>query len=147
LSLVRARNGNGSDDLVDGLGEISEGRTLIEGSDLSVSVGAGILWEATEQLRVGLSYQSTPGFGERALEGELTNKFGNGEVTVTETELLFTLPDSFRAGVSFRPSSPLELRLSGDFTRWSKLERHCLLDRSVAERKCALNDDGSVDTD
>lgn len=146
VSLVRARNGNGTDDLVDGLGEISEGRTLIEGSDMSLSVGAGILWEATDSLRVGLSYQSTPGFGERALEGELTNKFGSGEVTVTETELLFTLPDTFRAGVTFRPISMLEVRLSGDYTRWSKFERHCLLDRSVPDRKCALNDDGSVDT-
>lgn len=147
LSLVRARNGNGTDDLVTPLGDISEGRSLIEGSDTSLSVGAGILWEPDDRVRVGLSYQSTPGFGESALEGQLTNKFGTGEVSAVDTEILLSLPDSFRAGISFRPTAALELRLSGDYTRWSVFERHCVVDRAVADRKCVVRADGSVDTD
>lgn len=147
LSLVRARNVNGTDDLLSPVGDISEGRSLIEGEGTGVSLGAGVQWEPTARVRVGLSYQSAPGFGESALEGTLTNKFGTSPVTEVDTEVRLSLPDSVRAGLVFQATDALELRLSGDYTRWSVFESHCVLDRSVADRKCLVRDDGSVDLD
>ena len=38
-----------------------------------------------------------------------------------------TLPDIVRLGLRYRPATDLELRLFGDFTRWSKFEQHCIL--------------------
>lgn len=145
LSVLRARNANGTDDLVSPIG-ISEGRTLIEGSDTGISVGAGVIWDASDALRVGLSYQSAPGFGsESRLEGTLTTQLGASAPGVTDTVLLSRLPDILRFGVTYRLSPRVELRASGDYQRWSVFEHHCLLSLDDPYARCAIAEDGSVD--
>jgi long-chain fatty acid transport protein len=144
MSVLRARNVDGSDDLVSPVG-LAEGRTLFEGSDTSVSLGVGVMWEASDALRVGLSYQSMPGFGENALSGTLTSKFGAGAEGEVASTMLLSLPDSVRAGLVYRVSPRLELRFSGDYTRWSVFERHCLLSDQVEGAQCVIAADGSVD--
>lgn len=144
LEVLRARNLDGTDDLITPVGGVKEGRALINGSDLSYSIGAGVMWEASDQLRVGLSYQSMPGFGESALEGELITQAGLGEANAPiDTVLLLSLPDIVRAGLTYRVSPTLEVRLSGDYTRWSVFEHHCLL-ALVDDPQCDLAPDGSV---
>lgn len=144
MSVLRARTLDGSDDLVSPVG-IAEGRTLFEGRDVSVSLGLGVMWEASDALRVGVSYQSMPGFGESSLSGTLTSKYGAGAEGEVESTMLLSLPDSIRAGLVYRMSPRLELRFSGDYTRWSAFERHCLLSDQVADARCVLAEDGSLD--
>ncbi len=148
LSVLRARNLDGSDDLVDAVGELKEGRTLLDGENTSLSIGAGLLWEANDALRIGLSYQSTPGFGTSALEGTLTSKLGANPESVTDTTTLLTLPDIIRLGLSYRISPRLEVRLSGDYTRWSVFESHCVMvqnDESPHCRAVVEGDTASLD--
>ncbi|RMH37099.1 MAG: hypothetical protein D6689_21430 [Deltaproteobacteria bacterium] len=146
IETVRARNVFGTDDLVAADGSIVEGRTLVDVSGTTASIGAGVLWQPTDALAIGVSYQSQPGFGEHGLEGTLVNKFGNGPVTESDVELRHSLPDIVRAGVRWRAAPDVELRLAGDYQRWSVFDKQCLLDLADENRKCALNPDGSVDT-
>jgi long-chain fatty acid transport protein len=144
MSALRARTIDGSDDLVSPVG-VAEGRTLFEGSDLGVSLGLGVMWEASDALRVGVSYQSAPGFGQSRLQGTLTSKYGAGAEGAAESTMLLDLPDVIRAGLVYWVSPRLELRLSGDYTRWSAFEHHCLLSDQVQDARCVIADDGSVD--
>ena len=145
LSTVRARNFDGTDDLFASNGSISEGRTLVEGTENSYSVSAGIVWEPMETLRVGFSYQSRPGFGDSELEGTLTNKFGDLPATPTDTVLQLAIPDIYRLGITHQPIPRTEIRIAGDYTRWSVFKRHCLVSREFESTTCALQEDGARD--
>jgi long-chain fatty acid transport protein len=56
--------------------------------------------------------------------GTLTNNFG-GQISEDDVELHQDLPDVYRLGIRGRPAKDIELRLFGDFTRWSQMERQC----------------------
>ncbi len=142
LETVRARNTNGTDDLFGSGGNIVEGRTLLEGSGTSVSMGVGVAWQATDALRIGLSYQSMPGFGESELDGTLTSQFGGGPRLVAETTLQLIVPDIARFGLVYQASPKVEIRLAADYQRWGQFEQHCLLAREGAS-ECSLAEDGS----
>ena len=60
---VRARNSNGKDHVS------TEGRALLDVSGTELSLGAGVIWEPSDGLFLGVSYQSAPNFGESELEG------------------------------------------------------------------------------
>lgn len=146
LETLRARNLDGTDDLVSLDGGVKEGRTYTEGSQNTFSIGVGVQWAPNDKLRIGASYQSVPGFGESKLEGQLITKFGSSPAGVpTDTVLLLQLPDIFRFGLSYRVSPKIEVRLAGDYTRWGMFDQHCLLTR-VDDPECTLNEDGSIDT-
>lgn len=140
ISVVRARNPDGGDDMVSGAGGVQEGRSLVDATDTTFSVGAGLSWEASDALLFGASYQSQPGFGEMTLRGTLTNQFGMSTASATPLEVRQSLPDVFRLGVRFRPGRRLELRASGDYVRWSAFERQCLLDATNPDRNCSIDD-------
>jgi long-chain fatty acid transport protein len=144
VDIVRARNVSGTDDLVDSNGMIVEGRSLLEVSGTTFSLGAGVMWEPTPELRVGVAYQAQPGFGELKLGGTLTNKFGATAPAPVDVDMATALPDVLRVGAMYRVSPELELRASFDWQRWSKLEKQCFLDASVEGRTCPLNRDGSA---
>jgi len=147
IDTVRARNATGFDDLVGSSGAIVEGRSLVEVSGTTLSLGGGVIWEPIDKLWIGASYQSQPGFGETTLSGTLTNKYGTGDALPGDVELLHSLPDVFRLGARFRLNDKVEVRASGDYTRWSAFDKQCLLDATDPARKCALLPNGAVDLD
>ena len=147
VDTVRARNTSGTDHLTSSTGTVVEGRSLVEVSGTTLSIGAGVIWEANDKLRVGASYQSQPGFGENTLKGDLTNQYGTGSVEPGPIDFLQSLPDVIRLGASLRVNPKVELRLSGDYTRWSVFDRQCLLDANQPDRNCDITDSGAVGPD
>lgn len=148
LSVIRARNGDGTDNLLTSKGERLEGRSLIAATDLTLALGAGVTWWPTDTLLFGASYQSQPGFGEMSLTGTLTNKFaGNNDPDVSKVEVRQRLPDVVRAGLSYRPTSRIEVRASAEYVRWSVFERQCLIDVTEPNRRCGFTENGAVADD
>lgn len=142
---VRARTPEGTDDLVGANGRISEGRSLVDTSGFALAASAGVNWEPAPGLWIGASYQSQPGFGNSTQSGTLTNKFGTGSTDVTDIRIEQEMPDVYRLGARYQPMPGLELRLAGDFQRWSAFEHQCLLDKDAnPSAKCQIREDGSA---
>lgn len=129
----------------------TEGRAWLKASNVTPQLGVGLLLTPLEdpnRLRLALSYQAPPGFGNMKLRGLLQKYFaGNLSGSVAgqdDVELHQTLPDIVRAGVSFRPVKRLELRLMGDYTRWSLFQDQCI---NNAGEPCEVShgDDGLKD--
>jgi long-chain fatty acid transport protein len=141
---VRARTTQGTDDVISASGDIAEGRSLIDVSGTHLGASAGVNWEPMPGLWVAASYTSQPGFGNSTQSGTLTNKFGAGSTDPNDIRFEQELPDIVRLGARFRATPELELRLSGDYQRWSVLEHQCLLDSEVdPNARCNLDEDGS----
>jgi len=142
INTVRARNADGTDNVGNGEFQI-EGRSLIDATSLDWNLGVGLLWNPMkDQLWVGLSYTSAPNLtGEQVLEGTLQNLLATGQPTVEDIKLTSGLPDIIRLGARYRPSDKLELRLFGDYTRWSLLEQQCLIGAAATDldTACATN--------
>jgi long-chain fatty acid transport protein len=103
-----------------------EGRSFLDvrGFDASFAVGA-MLEILRDQLWLGGAYQAQPGLGQQSLKGTssqtLFGKTQDFPVTFTQG-----LPDIIRYGVRFHPkNTPLEFRVFGDYTRWSKMQAQC----------------------
>jgi len=145
VETVRARNATGTDDLVTSTGTVLEGRSLIDVHGYAASVSAGVIWEPMERMWVGASYQAQPGFGNNTQSGTLTNKFGAGGVEESDIRLEQELPDVTRIGFRYQPTTQVEVRLSGDFQRWSVFENQCFLDGSMPkdQTSCALDENGA----
>lgn len=137
VSTVRARNASGDNLLA------TEGRSLLDVSGLHASFGVGALVEAVpEKLWIGASYQSRPNVtGGETLEGTLTNRFNGVSNAPADVELHQGLPDIVRLGARFAPAERLEVRLFGDWTRWSSMENQCLTQVGAA---CEIQTDGSA---
>ncbi len=137
VKTIRARNSDGGNDI-----EL-EGRSLIDVSGITGSLGVGIIGEIEpEKVWIGFSYQSQPGFGETALKGTLTNNLSGSLEPAADVKLLQSLPDVYRLGVRARPVKEVELRLFGDVTNWSVFDRQCIIPSTQDD--CKLNPDGSV---
>lgn len=148
VSTLRARNANGSDNLVSADGSLLEGRSWLDVSGVHFGLGAGVLWEPLkDQLWIGASYQSQPGFGTMELEGKLTNTLGSAQPGAP-VDVVFTqeLPDIVRFGLRGRPWRDVELRFGADWTLWSRLNAMCLAAEGVSDldEACATRDDGSL---
>ena len=144
IDTLRARVSANTDDVY------NEGRSRIDVKGLDWGIGAGLIWEPRpNDLWVGLSYQSRPNLnGEMKLEGELTNILGNPPET-NDVILPSTLPDVYRLGFKKRINGRDELRLFGDFTRWSTFDQQCLIQKTKLGSAdpfeyCATNSDGSA---
>jgi len=142
VSLVRARNLDGSDDLVGG-GAPKEGRSLVEGDGITFGASLGVIFKPTPCSRVGLSYQSQPGFGEMTLTGTLSNKFGTAPETVSDIEVRQALPDVIRLGGEWRAFVKASLHIALDYQRWSVYKNTCIMSAG-ATGKCAVAADGST---
>lgn len=134
VRLLRARTGIGDDDLS------SEGRVDLDVSGLGGSFSAGLLWEIlAEKLWFGLSYQAPPGLYDGiTLTGDLRTYLGTGS-TKSASDMQLTLPDVVRWALRYREQR-YELRLFGDISRWSTMERQCVV---AADAPCDVNADGS----
>ncbi len=133
LNTVRARNADAGNDVT------IEGRSFADVSGVQGAVGVGLMAMVIEdELWIGASYQSSPGLGEMKMSGTLDNAL-NAPSARTEIDLYQHLPDIIRLGMRYRASDSLELRLWGDYTRWSLFENQCL---QVQGKKCAFDADG-----
>ena len=145
INIIRARTGQGTDDLVDSEGRIFEGRSWIDVSKTSFSLSGGLMWLPTDQVRVGLSYQSQPDFGPSKLKGHLRNKFGQADPTEEpgdEIQVEHALPDIYRAGVAVQVNPSVEVRGQFEWQRWSVFDKQCIL--TVADdARCDTQADGS----
>lgn len=138
VSTVRARNSNGSDDTVVN-GQLVEGRSLLNATGLNFAASAGVYYEPTDNLRLGLSYISQPGFGESRLSGSLETKLGANPQTKQDIDFLQTWPDVIRFGADWRVDPRLVLRGDFEFVRWSAFERQCVVNPG---EKCNVASDG-----
>jgi long-chain fatty acid transport protein len=119
---TQAKNATGGGDV----DTTHEGRAELDVSGFQGSFGLGLLVEAIEeQLWFGASYQAQPGLGPMRLRGTLTIDY-SGSSAPFQVTLDQALPDVVRAGVRYRPQPDLELRLFGDFTRWSVMQTQCI---------------------
>ncbi len=145
ISSVRARNGNGTDDLISSSGAVQEGRSYLDADGVTMSAAAGAVWEPMEGLWLGVSYQSQPGFGEMVLTGTLEQKLATAGLTRDAVDVRQSLPDVVRWSARYRPAPRLELRIGGDVARWSSFVRQCVLLRSDPRRNCAIAPSGALD--
>lgn len=143
VETIRARNLNGSDDVVSDAGNQIEGRSYVKAHGVNASIALGALWEPTKELRLGASYTTRPGFGQMELDGELLVRTPglNQDFDIALTQ---TYPDVIRFGVGYDLTEDLELRADLEYVRWSAFKRQCILNRTDgANAHCRLYDDGS----
>lgn len=130
---VRARNSNGTDNVS------SEGRAILDVEGVELSLGAGLIWEPQDGFYVGLSYQSSPNFGESELAGTAQLKIGDTAPTNPDVNYFQTMPDVWQYGLRWRMDPKNEVRLFGNYIGWSKLEYQCALDTSDPGSTCDVD--------
>ncbi|MBL4633072.1 MAG: outer membrane protein transport protein [Kofleriaceae bacterium] len=143
VNTIRARNASGNDDIVGPVGLI-EGRSHVDVKGITVAAGLGLLWEASDNFSIGLSYQSQPGFGETSQEGNLNKKFGNNDSDSSKIDFVQELPDITRLGFRYKPKDNLEVRFVADYTRWSVFRYQCLKDANDPASNCDFDDNGAA---
>lgn len=119
--------------------EISKKVARTRTRPIDLSLGAGLLWEPVDNLFIGLSYQSQPGFGEQRLTGTVDMILGGGPYPADPTiqaELRQSLPDVVRFGVRYGEPECWEVRAFMDWARWSVLEEQCVLNSETDGRSC-----------
>ena len=133
---VRAWSGGGND-------VTHEGRSLLDVSGYAFGFGIGGLYEVTKDvLWLGLSYQSRPNVsGGMHLTGSLLNDIGGP--SSANVDVIYDLPDIIRWGARYRPRPNLELRLFGDYTRFSAFKNQCAV---VSGTACELTENGAERT-
>jgi long-chain fatty acid transport protein len=137
LSLTRGLTPTGDDDIE------NEGRSYLDVRGTSMSLGFGALWETLrDKLWIGLSFQMPPGFyRDLRLDGELKTAFAAGAAEERAVSLLQSLPDVLRFSLRVRPRPSYELRFFGDYTRWSRFDKQCIVERGGS---CQLDADGAT---
>ncbi len=133
---ARAKTSPNTDDLIDTAGSgfqvdegqlIKEGRAIIDVESTEFSLGVGVIYEPADNVWIGLSYQSSPGFGENKLEGKSRLILGSTPEEIEKAVLYQYLPDVWQFGARWRPNETTEIRFSGNYIRWSVLQEHCAL--------------------
>lgn len=144
---IRARNTDGTDDVVSPDGSLKEGRSYIDVNGWQGGFALGAVYDVLNKgfLWLGVSYTSQPNVaGGMELEGTLDNVFALGEPSRSSVHLTQTMPDIVRFGVRWKPTDKSELRLFGDYTRWSVFDKQCVLDITVEGRNCDFANTGSA---
>ena len=120
-----------------------EQRVYFEGSEMLASFAVGALWEVVpDKLWLGASYQAQPGLGEISMDGTYTLDATIDVMDATRTDdvtIFMAMPDIIKAGVRFKVSRPVELRLTGSFTRWSVNQTSCI---GLRDMPCTVTQDG-----
>jgi long-chain fatty acid transport protein len=127
----------------------SEGRAKLDVSGNHGSFAVGAMLEAVpNRLWLGVSYQAQPGMGEQILKGTFNFTNGpapyyaqNGNVNQS-VDFHQSLPDIVRAGVRFKATDDVELRLFGDYTRWGVMQAQCINLQSGGD-SCLVYPDGT----
>jgi long-chain fatty acid transport protein len=120
-----------------------EGRATLDVAGWHGSFGLGALIEVVErQFWLGVSYQAQPGLGPMKLHGTLTTAY-QGEVAPIPVDFHQALPDIIRVGGRLRPAERFEMRLLGDFTRWSVMQTQCATRENT---NCAIEPSGANGT-
>lgn len=139
---IRARNADGTDNIVSGMEPnfaLKEGRSWLKASGWQGGFAAGVTFQPVDnKLWIGASYTSQPNItGGMKLKGTLTNMFGSAaNQETTDIELTQSFPDIIRLGFRVRPIPKLEIRVFADYTRWSVLDKQCVMLASNPKRKC-----------
>jgi long-chain fatty acid transport protein len=148
LSDVRARDPDGSDDILASNGELKEGRSYLDVSGIQLGGAVGAYWEVTEDgaLRLGASYTTRPTsvgapFGTMRLKG--TFKLDPASPDGNPVDLLQAYPDIVRVGVAWRVRSDVEMRLDGDWQRWSAFKDQCIV-ADVPGTECTVDSGGAA---
>ena len=132
---ARARNTDGTDNLLRANGTSQEGRAVLDTESFDLSVGAGLIWEPIDKMWIGVSYQSAPGFGETEQTGTARLNVAPGpEPPPVDVSLYQTLPDVWHFGFRTRPTDKWELRLFGNYVRWSAFKSQCVISRVRCRR-------------
>jgi long-chain fatty acid transport protein len=141
LTSLIARNKDSSDDLSTTTGIPTEGRSLLDVSGTHLAIGAGLFWRPMEdgKLRIGVSYLSRQGLSTARLKGSLRTQFGANPELTQDADVLMSFPDIIRFGAAFRATKQLDLRLDGEWVRWSLLKRQCVV---VSGANCNIRADG-----
>jgi long-chain fatty acid transport protein len=124
----------------------SEGRAFLDAHEYNGSFAGGLMLEAVpEQLWIGASYQAQPGLGPQALKGQFNvTSPSAGMSSNFNINFLQALPDVWRAGIRWRlKGAPLEFRVFGDRTDWSKFKSQCIV---LLNQPCNIAPDGSDNT-
>jgi long-chain fatty acid transport protein len=117
-----------------------EGRAILDVKGTLGSFAVGGMAEVVEnELWLAASYQAQPGLGEMKLDGSLTTVYQGG-VSPFPATFHQALPDIVRVGARYRPRSTVELRLFGDYTRWSVMQTQCV---SLRGKDCAVDTSGA----
>lgn len=121
----------------------SEGRMNTKLTGSTGSFGAGLQWEALrERLWASVSYQAPPGLWQgQELKGPLRTSTPSG-VGKDNIHLRQDFPDIVQAGVRYRPEPRFELRLTGNYQRFSAVRSQCLMRGS---RECKVDSQGRTD--
>lgn len=162
VTTLRARNADGTDDLVavnsdgsivrdeDGNTSLKEGRSYVDVNGWQGGFSVGAIYDVLKQGKyfIGASYTSQPNVaGGMTLQGTLRNALTVTQADQSDVELTQSLPDIIRLGFRVRPTDKYELRIFGDYTRWSVSDRQCLIDvSSKTDRTCDFaNVDSALD--
>lgn len=150
IDTLRARNADGSDEILNSDGSIKEGRSRMTASSVDLSVGLGAHWNSKDQRwAVGASWQTGPNIGgSQTLTGDLINQFGPGERSTAQIAVRQTMPHAARLGLAYRfvedpveegddPTIKGEIRLGAEMTTWNQFQSQCIADGKSA-------DDGSL---
>jgi long-chain fatty acid transport protein len=117
-----------------------EGRAVLDVGGYHGSFGAGVMVEAIDgRLWLGAGYQAQPALGPMTLTGTLRTSYADG-ATVFHVGFHQALPDSLRVGARFRPTERIELRLSGELTRWSVMQSQCV---GFQDQPCLVDSTGA----
>jgi long-chain fatty acid transport protein len=145
VKLDKAFNSDGSDDVTGPNGVLKEGRAYlnVSGIDAGASIGVYVVPDRDRKLRLGVSYTSQPGFGQMRLPGTLDQRLSITPPGTTGVDLLQTYPDIVRLGAAYQVSDDVDLRLHGQYVRWSVFDDACVVHRG---KPCDLNPDGSAVT-
>lgn len=124
FSQAKNPNASGSPDTT------REGRANLDVSAVTGSFGVGAMLETIpDRLWLSASYQSQPNVGPLTMNGtlDITTPYAKPPGDL-KTQVGFTqaLPDIVRVGARWRVKDDLELRLFGDYTRWSVNTTQCL---------------------
>ena len=142
---IRARNTDGSDDLIqkDNGDQIKEGRTELEAAGNDLALGLGLIYEPAEDVWVGVSFQTRPGItGEQTLQGTLRQALLAAPINTSKIELVQGMADILRVAYRQRFGGKWEVRAQGEMAFWSAFERQCIMDQSTEGRECSIGENG-----
>ena len=132
-----------------------EGRSYVQNaSALEPALGLGVMYMPIPEVRVGVSYQSSPNFGASVLEGDSYILFGETEFDNPERQesrpkvkVYQHMPDVFNWGIVFQPDPTYALRVFGNYVLWSRFTEQCVSkDIPSAIDGSALSDSGVCNT-